>query len=187
MDGSNGVFSSATGIQLTGNSSSVYGGFENGAFTAPTMPCNENIITGNRVENGTHGITLGGASHNLIANNMCKGQSHRNIIMSPISSHNVVSGNHCLNFGSSGIHMAYGSNFNTITGNQCRSSNTSGEAGIQLYVGTAHNTVTGNEITCGSNYGIYTGIESSSHSIKANRILAQSNKRAAIAVESDWK
>lgn len=187
IDGSNGVFSSATGIQLTGNSSSVYGGFENGAFTVPTMPCSENIITGNRVENGTHGITLGGASHNLIANNLCKGQSHRNIIMSPISSYNVVSGNQCLNFGSSGIHMAYGSNFNTITGNQCRSSNTSGEAGIQLYVGTSHNTVTGNEITCGSNYGIYTGIESSSHSIKANRIMAQSNKRAAIAVESDWK
>jgi parallel beta-helix repeat protein len=187
VDGTNGVFSSATGIQLTGNSSSVYGGFENGAFTVPTMPCNENIITGNRVENGTHGITLGGASYNLIANNLCKGQSHRNIIMSPISSNNVVSGNQCLNFGSSGIHMAYGSNFNTITGNQCRSSNASGEAGIQMYVGTTNNTVTGNEIMCGSNYGIYTAIESSSHSIKANRIGAQSNKRAAIAVESDWK
>lgn len=187
LDNPVGTYGNANGITLSGNFSSSYGGFENGAFTTPTMPCNDNIITGNRIENGTHGITLGAADYNLISNNLCRGQTHRSIILSPIASHNVVSGNQCQDFGSAGIHIAYGSNFNTITGNQCRSSNVSGEGGIQLYVGTTGNTVTGNEIACGSNYGIYVGIESTGHSIKANRIVAAANKKAAIAIESEWQ
>ncbi|MBP1991755.1 NosD domain-containing protein [Paenibacillus eucommiae] len=174
------------GIQVTGESISGYGGFESGAFIPPTLVCSHNLIVSNQIEQGTHGISLVAAEHNTISDNICKGQLHRGIILSPQASNNMISGNQCLDFDSSGIHLAYGSNYNVISGNKCRALSSAGEGGIQLYVGTVGNVVTGNEIYCGSNYGIYAAVESTSHKITSNIIVASRNRKAAIAVESDW-
>ena len=57
---------------------------------------------------------------------------------------------------------------------------------LRFYVGTVGNVVTGNEIFCSSNYGIYAAIKSTSPSLASNLIIAKLNKKAAIAVESDW-
>ncbi|MBP1991752.1 NosD domain-containing protein [Paenibacillus eucommiae] len=177
---------STVGIHITGKSANGFGGFNTGAFIPPTLICSHNLIASNYVEYGTHGIALMSAENNTISDNICRGQMHRGIILSPQGSNNVITGNQCVDFESSGIHIAYGSNSNMITGNKCRSQNALGEGGIQLYVGTVGNVITGNEIYCGSNYGIYAAIESTGHKINSNLIIASLNKKAAIAVESDW-
>ena len=189
-----GTFSGLEGIMVTGQHVNVFAGLDASNDPVPaTNVCRGNIVRGNYVYNGTHGVSLMAAEKNVIQNNLITGQTHRAIIGSPQASHNDISSNWIGEFGSAGLHLAYASVGNHVHGNTILSTGAidisggmgGGEAGIQAYVHSKNNRIHGNKIlTKSTRYGIYTAIHCDGTSIEANEVEGAS--RAQIAVESDW-
>ena len=192
MDVPFGTFPSLAGIHFSGTPSSLYAGLDIGDnIIQGTDLCTHNLISGNVVEGGTHGIHLIASNNNIISDNLMKNQTHRNIILSPLASYNKVDNNQCSEFGSAGIHIAYGSSNNMISGNNLYSSgalmiaSSGGEGAIQSYVHSKNNTIIGNNIYAKTTkYGIYSAIHCNGLVVKGN--VVEGGLRASIAIESDW-
>lgn len=185
IDSPYGTYGSAIGIYVTSNALPL-GNFENGSFIQPTNLAEKNKIYGNTILNGTHAISLFGGTANEIYDNYIDGPTHRGIHLTPVASQNYIHGNKIYNFGSSGIITGYGSNQNIIIGNYCYAPSATGEAGIECYVGATGTLIASNYIYCGSNYGIYLAVNVNNCFVSGNTIIAAANKKAAIAIESDW-
>lgn len=185
IDSPYGTYGSAIGIYVTSNALPL-GNFENGSFIQPTNLAEKNKIYGNTILNGTHAISLFGGTANEIYDNYIDGPTHRGIHLTPVASQNYIHGNKIYNFGSSGIITGYGSNQNIIIGNYCYAPSATGEAGIECYVGATGTLIASNYVYCGSNYGIYLAVNVNNCFVSGNTIIAAANKKAAIAIESDW-
>jgi parallel beta-helix repeat protein len=85
-------------------------------FVAPTNLSQRHVITDNRIENGTHGVSLSGAQGCVVANNVFTDTSHRAVIVS-VSSRNQVSDNVATGQFSCAYLLCFGSRFNVVSGN----------------------------------------------------------------------
>ncbi len=154
-----------------------------------------NVVEGNMIEGGTHGVAVGHSSRNRIINNLITGNGHRNINICPASRFNIVSHNQLLDAGSSAVAMAYGTCDNIVTDNQIASWNTIADAdrdAIHAYVACHGNRIAGNVIMGNFRYGVYLAVGARRNRVHDNQIRLEPNSRVAndwntaIALETDW-
>jgi parallel beta-helix repeat protein len=155
----------------------------------------DNVIEGNYIDGGTHGIMIWAACRNRIVNNTITHSIARNINICPASRHNVVLGNSLLESGSSAVAMAYGSNFNLVAHNKVISHSTSvgvDRDAIHSYVACRHNMIVGNTITGDFRYGVYLAVSPAQTVVQGN-IIQLSIKpdvpddfTVGVAMENDW-
>jgi len=155
----------------------------------------DNVVEGNRISGGTHGVAIGGACRNRIVNNTINGNTHRNINICPAARYNLVSGNNLLEAGSSAVAMAYGSSHNLVSGNNIISHST-GPGGdrdsIHAYVSSTHNVITGNRILGDFRYGVYLAVDACYNTVHDNVIELTAKPdvtgdfTVGVAIENDW-
>lgn len=137
---------------------------------------------------GSHGISLFNVSDCAVVNNVCVGNSHRGIILSPTCQDCIVTGNVVRNAGSTGIHLAYGSrrcviSGNFVTGTVADGSGVGNEGqGIKAYAGFEDLIITGNQVSSNATDGIALegGGESRRFIISSN--ISSDNERDGIRV-----
>lgn len=185
------TYSALGGIMFSGNTNGNYAGLDTNDEVIPaTNKCLRNVITRNTINNGTHGIFLQGAEYNEVYDNDCIGQSHRNIILSPLASYNEITNNRCTDCGESGIHLAYGSSNNLIDNNNIYSDKhyggtIRGEGGLQVYVHCDDNTFTNNEVYVKyCRYAFYSAIGTNGLIVQNNTL--EGGDEAVVGIESDW-
>lgn len=151
----------ASGIFCVSSPPDQYGGGNNAtiSFSTPATTLSRgHVIEGNTILNGTHGITLYAAQDCRVIGNYTSGQTHRGIILSPITNGNLVANNTIRDFHSTGIHLAWGACDNVISGNSLLTTVSDQEGdGIKGYFGCSGNTVTGNRVQGTLLYGIRFG------------------------------
>ncbi|MGJ4843907.1 NosD domain-containing protein [Leifsonia sp. Le1] len=173
IDNPVGTYASAVGIYAVSTTPDTQGGGQNPtlSFGSPSNYSQSHTIVGNKILNGTHGISLFGAINCVVSENHATGQSHRGIILSPIASRNVVSNNRLTDFGSTGIHLAWGSVDNVITGNLLTTSVSGIEGnGIKGYFGCSDNVVVGNRVKGTLNGAIRFAVGSIRNQIVGNKV-----------------
>jgi len=154
-----------------------------------------NVMEGNYITGGTHGIAICGSSRNRIVNNTIADNSHRNINICPASRQNIITHNTLLNAGSSAVAMAYGSSLNLVAHNVIQSCVTGvgyDRDAIHAYVGSCGNTIADNQITGDFRYGVYLAA-SARHNMVQNNAITLTAKRdldddftVGVALENDW-
>jgi parallel beta-helix repeat protein len=154
-----------------------------------------NLIEGNTITGGTHGILICGAGRNRLLNNTVAGNRHRNILLCPAARHNIVAHNHLLDAGSSAVAMGYGSSGNLVCHNIMESRSTVAgwdRDAIHAYVACAQNIIEGNRIAGDFRYGVYLAVDARDNLVQHNWI-ALTPKPAepgdftvGVALESDW-
>lgn len=179
----------ATGIGLRGTVAD-YGGYFSGSGTcsAASTPATHNVIVGNMIFGGSHGMLTRGTTHTTITGNNFHFQHARGIEMEYSSNINTISGNVFSEFYSSAVNLSYCSSYNTVSGNTAYSTVTNGQAPFLAYVGTTDNLFANNKIlTSGTAtlYGIYFAINASRNVAEGNDISGI--RIAGIAIDSDWK
>ncbi len=154
-----------------------------------------NLLDGNTIEGGTHGIALGISSRNRIVNNLISGSRHRNINICPACRYNIVSNNQLLEAGSSAVAMAYGTCGNIVTDNQIASRRTTPDVdrdAIHAYVASGGNRIAGNVIKGTFRYGVYMAVSAAGNQVCDNRIHLEPHPdvpddwSAGVVLETDW-
>lgn len=155
----------------------------------------DNLIDGNRISGGSHGVAIGGASRNRIVNNSITGSEHRNINICPASRYNLVANNNLFEAGSSAVAMAYGSSHNVVTGNNIMSTRTVADwdrDAIHAYVSSTHNVIVGNRILGDFRYGVYLAVNACHNTVHDNTIELTPKAdlpddfTVGIVVENEW-
>lgn len=174
IDSPFGALASSVGIYMVSNTPDLQGGGQNDTltFASATSLSQRHTITGNVVFNGTHSISLSGATDCVVSDNNVTGPTHRGIILSPIALRNIVANNRIAEFGSTGIHMAWGSCRNVITGNLLTTTVSGLEGnGVKGYYGCSDNVVVGNYINGCMHGSIRFAMGSVRNLISSNRVV----------------
>jgi len=174
LDAPFGTVAGFDGIMATSELPDLQGGGQNDTltFSVATNLSTGHLVEGNTVINGTHGVTLMGATDCRVIGNHLEGQTHRGVILSPIALRNVIADNRIKDFGSTAIHLAWGACLNTITGNNCSTTVSQQEMnGIKGYFGCSDNVVVGNIVDGPVKGGIRFAMGSARNSVVGNRIL----------------
>ena len=125
LDNPFGTIANAQGVSIASSVSDstggAYGSYGSATvdvttFTTPTNLSQRHVITDNRIENGTHGVSLSGAQGCVVANNVFTDTSHRSVIVS-VSSRNQISDNVASGQFSCAYLLCFGSRFNVVSGN----------------------------------------------------------------------
>jgi parallel beta-helix repeat protein len=137
---------------------------------------------------GSHGIAFSNVRFAVAVNNVCEGNTHRGIILSPTCEDCLVTGNIVVNAGSTGIHLAYNSKRCVISNNIVRGTVADGSKfgiegqGIKAYAGFLNLIITGNQVSSNATDGIALegGGESKDYIISNN--ISSLNKRDGIRI-----
>jgi len=137
---------------------------------------------------GSHGIAFSNAGYCAAVNNVCEGNAHRGIILSPTCEDCIVSGNVVRRAGSTGIHLAYNArrcviSGNIVTGTVADGSGLGNEGqGIKAYAGFRDLIITGNQVSSNATDGIaLEGGGESADFVISNNISAE-NRRDGIRI-----
>lgn len=175
-------------IDLIGESANFGGFFDNGNITPPTIPCVDNVITGNTLLYGSYAVNLLAAEYTTVSNNYCLKQNHRSIYVAQSSNNNIIDANELIGFLSSGVLLGYGAYKNVVTANimkQIDGYNTiGGEAAVNINTGAYDNLVANNRIESFTNYGVYMAVNSIGNVVDGNTVSR--HYVAGIALENDW-
>lgn len=161
-----------------------------GATTRATIPCLDNIISGNTLTAGSYAVNLLGCENTIVSNNICKGQNHRSIYLAESCAYNIISSNQCLDFLSTAVLLGYGCIENQVIGNMCErevgvQAAGTGEAVININTGAQRNIIANNKCYADTNYGIYLACNMSHNIVQNNEVRGY--YIAGIALESDWE
>lgn len=164
-----------------------FGDFFTGVSKRQPDPALSNIITNNRLLNGSYALNLQGCERTIFSNNVCLNNNHRGIWMGNGSWYNNISNNTINNFTSAAVLLGYSCSFNTISSNSCMNEvnvGVGGEAAININTGSSNNLIEGNNIDAPLNYGVYVATDSSYNTVSDNKIKGAFV--AGIAVQNDW-
>ena len=165
----------------------LFGGFFTGTVVRQPGPAVGNIITNNKLTNGSYALNCQGGERNIFSNNICINQNHRGIWMGNGSWYNNILGNQFRNFLSSAVLLGYSCNHNNITDNICINEEgyaISGEAVINVNTGSSYNLIANNHLDAPMNYSVYIATDSSYNLVCSN--YSKNAYTAAFAVENDW-
>lgn len=182
-----GALVASVGVYCIANAPDPQGGGQNDTLTfgSVTNLSQGHVVRGNRIFNGTHGISLFGATDCRVLDNYIEAASHRAIILSPIALRNVVANNRLKDFGSTGIHLAWGSRWNVITGNNLSTTVSNNEGnGIKGYYGCSDNQVTGNTIDGPVAGAIRFAVGSVRQVVTGNRVNGSGGATIGVQVQS---
>ncbi|WP_407543767.1 NosD domain-containing protein (plasmid) [Deinococcus radiomollis] len=133
--------------------------------------CYGNTVKGNRIDGGSHGISLTNARENVISDNQTENSAHRGIISTPTCDNNRIERNTCTDHGSTAIHFAYDSRGNIVRGNVVNGvRNLSEGDGIKAYVLCSGNIIEGNTVINAGRQGIRVAHGSNYNIIRGNQV-----------------
>jgi hypothetical protein len=171
-----GTVTEFAGIMCNSTPTDAQGGGQNSTLTFGTATdvSKRHLIQGNRIYQGTHGVTLYAAQDCTVTGNFFERCSHRGVIASPIALRNTITDNHMTDCGSTaGVHLAWGSTGNLIRGNTIKTTTSHTEGnGINLYYGCSDNTVQDNYIEGVTLAGVRLAVGSSRNKVSGNRIIS---------------